>query len=337
LDTLTHIVLGSCIGEAIAGKQLGKKALILGALAQNLPDIDFVASFWLPVSADVVAHRGITHSFLFLLLVSPALAWLSERLFKRSGMPFGRWWLFWGLQGFIHLFVDAFNAYGTGWFEPFSHYRVSFNSMYVADPLFSIWPAVTMIALLLLRKQDARRMRWVQVALAISGFYLLLGVVFKTIIDQRVERDMAAQHIGYKRYFTTPTPLNNLLWYIVAEDDSGFHVGYSAVGDQAMPISYHYKPRNEGLLGAPAYATDEARLKRFADGYYTAEMWHDTLVFNVLRFGEILGWETAQPKSSFYYFLQYPDANKMIVQRGRFAGWDKAAIRRYWLRMKGEQ
>ena len=138
MDTLTHIVLGACIGEAIAGKQLGKKALILGALAQNIPDIDFVASFWLPLASDVLAHRGFTHSLLFVLLVSPLLAWCLVLLFRRAGMNFGQWVLFWGLQILIHIFIDAFNAYGTGWFEPFSHYRVSFNTMFVADPMLSL-------------------------------------------------------------------------------------------------------------------------------------------------------------------------------------------------------
>jgi len=45
LDTLTHIALGAIIGEAIGGKKLGKKALLVGAAVQCLPDIDFFASF----------------------------------------------------------------------------------------------------------------------------------------------------------------------------------------------------------------------------------------------------------------------------------------------------
>ena len=110
MDTLTHIVLGACIGEAIAGKQLGKKAIILGAVAQNIPDIDFVASFWLPTVSDVLAHRGFTHSILFALLVSPLLAYCSGRLFRSGGLSFGKWALFWGLQIFVHIFIDAFNV-----------------------------------------------------------------------------------------------------------------------------------------------------------------------------------------------------------------------------------
>jgi inner membrane protein len=63
MDSLTHIALGACMGEAFAGKQLGKKAMLWGALAQSVPDIDFVASFWMNTSSNLLAHRGFTHSF----------------------------------------------------------------------------------------------------------------------------------------------------------------------------------------------------------------------------------------------------------------------------------
>src|SRR5579859_3665145 len=109
MDTLTHVVLGACIGEAIAGKQLGKKALFLGAFAQSIPDLDFIASFWLPTSSDLLIHRGFTHSFLFLVIFTPLLTFLLRYLFKKSNIASRRWLLFWGLQIFIHIFIDAFN------------------------------------------------------------------------------------------------------------------------------------------------------------------------------------------------------------------------------------
>ena len=62
MDTVTHIVLGACIGEATAGKILGRKAMLFGALSQSLPDIDFIAYFWLDKTDNLLAHRGITHS-----------------------------------------------------------------------------------------------------------------------------------------------------------------------------------------------------------------------------------------------------------------------------------
>ncbi len=334
MDTLTHIVLGACIGEAIAGKQLGKKALVLGALAQNIPDIDFVASFWLPVTGDVVVHRGITHSILFVLLVSPLLALCSARLFRSAGLTFKTWVVFWGLQMFVHIFIDAFNAYGTGWFEPFSHYRVSFNSMYVADPLFSIWPAIAMIMLIVLRRTSNKRMRWVKAGVGLCSLYLVIGVCFKVFVDKTVEKEIADKGIAGNRYFTTPTPLNNLLWYVVAEKDSGYYTGYRSVFDKRK-LELHYVSRNDALLRPEAGNKDVDVLRQFSQGYYTADMWHDTLVFNVLRFGEMRGWERDHPQFVFHYFVKQPDNNELIVQRGRFAGWDKAAVLAFLRRMKG--
>ena len=335
MDTLTHIVLGACIGEAIAGKQLGKKALILGAIAQNIPDIDFVASFWLPTAQDVLAHRGFTHSFLFVFLLTPLLSYCSVKIFKSTGMNIRRWILFWGIQIFIHIFIDSFNAYGTGWFEPFSHYRVSFNTMYVADPLFSIWPAIGMVVLMSINTSSIKRMVWVKVTLGLSALYLVLGIGFKLFIDHTVEKEMRSKGIVSHKYFTTPTPLNNMLWYIVAQNDSGYDIGYRSVFDRNKEIDFHFAFRNDSLLKASANGDDINRLLLFSQGYYAAQLWHDTLVFNDLRFGEQLGWATIEPKFVFHYFLQYPDDNKMVVQRGRFAGWDKVAIITFLKRIKG--
>ena len=335
MDTLTHIVVGACIGEAIAGKQLGKKALFLGALAQNIPDIDFVASFWLPTASDVLAHRGFTHSFLFVLLFTPLLAYCSVKLAKSVDMTMRQWAWFWGMQIFIHIFIDAFNAYGTGWFEPFSHYRVSFNTMFVADPLFSLWPAISMIMLLAIKQASLKRMVWVKGALGLSTLYLLIGIGFKLFIDNTVENDLRGRGIATAEYFTTPTPLNNLLWYIVARSDSGYYIGYRSVLDKKQDIDLHFVYRNDSLLKAADNKADVDKLLRFSQGYYAAQLWHDTLVFNELRFGEQLGWATPHPKFVFYYFLHPPADNKMIVQRGRFAGWDKAAITAFLKRIKG--
>ena len=80
MDSLTHIALGACIAEVFFDKKIGKKALLWGALAQSLPDIDFVAGLWMPVSQELLAHRGVTHSILFLVLLTPLLALLARRI-----------------------------------------------------------------------------------------------------------------------------------------------------------------------------------------------------------------------------------------------------------------
>lgn len=331
MDTLTHIVLGACIGEAIAGKKLGKKALFLGAFANSIPDFDFIASFWLPTTHDLLAHRAFTHSFLFVILLTPILAWLSGLVFKKQDLNLKHWLLFWGLEIFVHIFIDAFNAYGTAWFEPFSHYRVSFNTMYVADPLFSIWPAMAFISLIIIKKDSQKRNFWVNIGLITSSVYLFLGILFKQSIEYDVRYNLTTQHKTYYRNFTTPTPLNNLLWYTVAESDSGFYIGYRSLFDRSNNMKFHFDAKNHQLLENSTNKADIDNLIKFSNGYYTADMWHDTLVFNILRFGEMDGWNEDQPRCAFHYFINQPENNKMIVQRGRFAGWNKESL---WLFLK---
>lgn len=322
MDTITHIVVGACMGEALGGRQLGKKALLLGALAQSIPDIDFIATFWLPLTRDLLAHRGFTHSILFCILSAILLAFISQKIF-RGKLSFSMWVVFWGLQSLFHILLDSFNAYGTGWLLPFSNYRVAFHTMYVADPLFSLWPALAFAALLLLHVGHQKRVVWIKYSLLISGIYLLTGILFKQLTSIVVSQQLTAQGIKYNSFLTTPTPLNNMLWYVVAKTDSGYYSGYRSVWDGDKPIAFHYDNRNTHLLSPFEGRSDIADLLQFSEGYYTVEQWHDTTVLNVLRFGEIAGWAEPHPKKAFYYFLQHPADNDLLVQRGRFAKWDK--------------
>ena len=119
MDSLTHIVLGGCIGEAIAGKKLGKRAMFLGAVAQSIPDIDFIAAFWNDTASNLLAHRGFTHSILFGLLATVAFGLLADHYHRQHRLGYKTWLLFFGLQIGVHLFLDLFNSYGVGLLEPF--------------------------------------------------------------------------------------------------------------------------------------------------------------------------------------------------------------------------
>ena len=81
---------------------------------------------------------------------------------------------------------------------------------------------------------------------------------------------------------------------------------------------------------------DVRELMRFSQGYYTAEQWKDTLVFNDLRFGQMRGWENGQARFVFHYYLQRPGDNEVILQRGRFAGWNRETIRVFIRKIRGD-
>jgi inner membrane protein len=335
MDSITHIALGACMGEAFLDRKLGKKAMLWGALAQSIPDIDFLASFWMNTSSNLLAHRGFTHSFLFVALIAVFFALIAERWHRPHNISFKRWLLFFGGVIFIHVFIDAFNNYGVGWFEPFSHRRISFQSIYVADPFFSIWPGVAMLMLIITKHSWKQRRKWWMMGLVMSAVYLLYCIFNKTMINGDVKAILKKQNIQYSRYFTTPTAFQNWLWYVVAGNDSGYYVGFRSVFDTKKKIDFEYFPRNDHLLDSVEDHEELQKLKRFSQKFYTVEKWNDTLVFNDLRFGQIMGWHDPKGKFVFHYFLKDSADNKLVVQRGRLEGWDKNAFNLLVKRIKG--
>jgi inner membrane protein len=335
MDSLTHIAIGACIGELFLGKKIGKKAMLYGAVAASIPDIDFVTAFWLNTPDDLMAHRGFTHSFLFALMVVAGLAVLFRHRHRVEKIPVKTWLLFMGTEIGSHLFLDAFNAYGIGWFEPFSHLRFSFNSLFVVDPFFSVWAGIAASMLLILHRHHRKRKQWAGWGLVFCSLYFGYSLMNKFTIDNGARYTLLKQHIHYSGYFTTPAPFNNWLWFVVAKVDSGYYSGYRSVFDTSDSMDLRFFPRGEELLSPLGNQKDLVQLLRFSQGYYTVEHSGRGLVFNVIRFGQIQGWEYPDAPFVFHYYLQDPDANGLVVQRGRFAGWNRQAVRFYWRRIWG--
>ena len=336
MDSLTHIVLGACIGEVVAGKKLGKKALLIGALAQSIPDIDFITTFWLSDSKDIVAHRGITHSILFAVAATFFFAWLFRFFFRKLKLSWSTWLLLFGLNIFTHILIDGFNAYGIGWFEPFSHRRFSFHVLFVADPLFSIWPFLACMALLTLKTTHRIRKAWVRMGIGLSALYLMYAVVNKLIVERSVRKNLAAQGISTENYFTTPTPFNSWLWYTIAKDGNGYYTSYRSVFDSKKQMTFQYFPQNDSLLNSVKNKEEVKDMLTFANGFYTVEKRSDTTVFNVLRFGQVVGWYNPKEKFAFYYYLDLPGANEIVAQRGRFEKWNRKTFISFIKRIKGD-
>ena len=89
--------------------------------------------------------------------------------------------------------------------------------------------------------------RWWRFGLGLSSLYLMYCLTNKARIDHDVKGYYAEQRIEYSRYFTTPAPLQNWLWFVVAGSDSGYHVGFRSMFDsEDHRISLF--PRNDSLL-----------------------------------------------------------------------------------------
>ena len=313
---------------------MGRKAMLYGIIAQSLPDIDFITAFYLDKPEELLAHRGFTHSLLF-AFVTTIFASLTAHVAYKRYVPVHHWMRLFGVNIFTHIFIDAFNNYGTAWFEPFSHYRVSFHALYVADPFFSIVPFIACVVLFLSHRKHLRRRWWALAGVAYAVLYLSYALINKTIVSRDVEAALKKQPIRTEDYIVTPAPLNNWLWYVVAKSDSGALVGYRSVFDKKAPVQLNYFPRNASLMQSVADKEDLQSLERFSQGYYTVEQWGDTTVFNDLRFGQIVGWYNPRERFAFHYYLNYPDKNDLVVQRGRFAKWNETTLKALVNRIRG--
>ena len=317
MDSVTHLVLGATFGDALLGRKIGKRAMLWGALAASIPDIDvaFVPFFKPPFSLTI--HRGFTHSIFFAVLLVPLLAYFFSKRFNRVA-GFKDWSILFGLGLFSHIFIDACTSYGTGWFEPFSHYRVTFNNIFVADPIYTLPLLVSTIALWIMKKNSPKRRPWQKTGLILSSFYLALTFANKMYVDSVFHASLEEQRIPSARFFSTPTPLNNLLWMGVAEDSSGYHIGYFSDLDKDHHIAFHYVPKNDSLLAGKDPAVVET-LKWFSGNYYCVTQSDSTVSFNDLRFGQFPGWDDPGAPFAFSFNLN-KKGKQNALQRGNFKG-----------------
>jgi inner membrane protein len=80
---------------------------------------------------------------------------------------------------------------------------------------------------------------------------------------------------------------------------------------------------------------DVRHLITFSQQFYTVEKWNDTLVFNDLRFGQIIGWDDPKARFVFHYYLEPQTHDPAFMQKGRIEGWNRQVLRKYWKRVLG--
>lgn len=336
MDFITHIALGVVVAEAFAGDDNRKTLLVTGAFAQTFPDIDIVAALWLRPDVNVMFHRGITHSLLAAVVFPPLFTLIQLKFLSPGNRGTAFWMTFFFIQYAIHLFIDSFNAYGIGLFEPFSNRKYSLNTLFVLDPIIVFITVIAAVALFVARNAVFRR-RVVSGSLFLISLYMLYTVRNRVITEQKVKERLANETVAYDRLLITPAGFNSWLWFIAAESDSGYYVFHRSIYETADIDSTVFFPRNTHVLSRAPDKSTVKNLTALSDGFYTVEEWSDTLVFNVLRFGQMQGWVNPENHFSFHYFLNYPDDNKTVMQRGRLSGWNTETLASLLRRIKGQK
>lgn len=405
MDSLTQIILGAAVGEVTAGKKLGNRAMVWGAIAGTIPDLDVFVGKLLSPTGSLAFHRGITHSIFFAITFSFLIAMACHRyynndyhkskpikilssifmilffgglvvgglfMFKVSllftyilggliaiagglalwvfirdylltpssdvKIPLKTWYtlFFWAI--FTHPLLDCFTSYGTQLFLPFSNYRVAFNTISVADPLYTI-PFLFLLIAASMYRRNSRTRSWLNWAgIGISSIYMLFTVFNKLHTDQVMEDTLHEEKIAYNRYMTMPSILNNILWMGTAETDSLYYFGQYSMLDKEQRFKLRPMAKNHYLIKDIKGDYTIETLQWFTNGYYGVTALPDgNLQINDMRFG-ILN-EKEGKKNYSMSFVVYKDAKgnyQLTSNRPDRKGMDiKSFALDMWERIKG--
>lgn len=268
MDSITQAVLGAAVGEAVVGKKIGNKAAVLGAVVGTIPDLDVLLTPFYSEFQKISLHRGYSHSIIFCLIGALLLAFLFQKWKTTKDIHFWRLYLFSFLGLFTHVLLDAFTSYGTQLFLPFSDYRVSFDSISIIDPFYTVPLLIGLVVALFKNKNSPQRRWWNYAGLAVSSAYLIFTLFNKQGIEKVFAENFKKQGIQTEKMLTVPVSFGNLLWYGVGKTNEGLYIGNYSVLDEDPEVSFEFFPTNENLLaGLDPKLID--RMKWFSQDFYT--------------------------------------------------------------------
>jgi inner membrane protein len=337
MDSLTQIVLGAAVGEAVAGKKLGNKAMVWGAVAGTIPDLDVLLNPFLGVVEELSWHRSLTHSLLFAVLAAPLLALLLRRRYPNSQARYRHWfWLF--LLGFVtHSLLDCCTTWGTQLFWPFSRYGVAFYNVFVIDPFYTLPFLAFLIWAATKSRTNPVRQKLNMLGIAVSSTYLAFTFAAKYHANQAFEHSLKEQGIVYQDYISKPTPFNAILWAVTVKTEEGYYNGFYSLFDDNKHIDFTYFPQQKELLELYLPHPELERLLYITKGYYIVEEEAEKLLIHDLRFGQFNGWQKDEARGgfAFTYTLQQEGEKLQIGQQDFSFRPEEGYIHAYLSRIAG--
>lgn len=230
LEPITHFLTGAVLARAGFNRKTALATATM-TLAAEAPDLDVLSSFKGPVYG-FAHHRGFTHSFLGLVLVSAAVVGFMYMVWrlrgKRTNIPnlpprWGLLFLFAYIAGLSHILLDFTNNYGVRPFWPFWEKWYSWDIVFIVEPaLYIILIAGLILPAIFSRREALPRGR----SFAIATLVCL--ILFYAARDHE-HRDAirALQHQQFEsavpiRASVYPYYWHLFRWYAVVETSGSF-------------------------------------------------------------------------------------------------------------------
>ena len=284
MDSLTQVALGAAVGGAVAGRQFGRRAVLWGALCGTLPDLDVFVPLGDAVR-DFTYHRAASHSLLVLALLTPLLVWLITKLHPDTREQRKRWALLVYMVFATHVLLDSFTVYGTQIFWPVLTTPMTWSTIFIIDPLYTLPLLVGVIALLIGYRRWPGAFQANKLGLLLSTTYLAWTLGAKLYVEHQARHALVTQGIQADHVLTTPTPFNSLLWRVVAVNAQSYYQGFYSVLDENNDIEFRRHPRSLHLLEPLAHSWAVQRLQWFTKDFYAVTLEGQDVVMSDLRMG----------------------------------------------------
>ena len=284
MDSFTQVLLGAAVGDAVMGRQVGKKALLWGGVCGLFPDLDILVPFSDAVK-NFTYHRSASHSLFVLAVLTPLFVRLIARLHPSTSEYRFRWTVMVYLAFATHVLLDSFTVYGTQIFWPLPTPPEMWSTIFIIDPAYSLPLLAGVLAALVLSRKKSTG--WVVSAagLALSTLYLTWSAGAKLYVTEAAEDSLLRQNIAYEKVLTVPSPFNTLLWRVLAMDEGGYYEGFYSLMDGKRELSFtRYDSRAE-LLVPVSNHWPVRRLKWFTHGFYAVDQEGQDVVITDLRMG----------------------------------------------------
>src|SRR5690606_9666872 len=284
MDSITQAVLGAGIAGAMMGPRHGRKAIVAGAVLGTLPDLDVLIDYGNPL-AQMINHRGFSHSLFVLTGLSFLLVWLARRLrLQADGRGYGRLWLTIWLVLITHPLLDAFTSYGTQLWWPLRPTPASWSSVFIIDPFYTL-PLLWGVLAALLVGPGVKMSRALTCLLLVSCAYLGASQWAKHWAESRVKGWLAAQGHTPVAVFSVPQPLNIVLWRVVARLEDGDYIeAVTGMLDERDPEFIRF-PSNTALAEALTSRDALDGLRWFTGDWLRYDEVDGQLVVSDLRMG----------------------------------------------------
>lgn len=321
MDSLTQILLGGAVAAAVAPAGHRRAALLAGAALGTLPDLDVLPiALWTDDQVQrVTLHRGATHSLLVLPWLGLALwAWFRTRGGRVARSPW-RWLLAIELALVTHPLLDAFTVYGTQLLWPLSTPPVMWSSVFIIDPLYTVWLLGGCLVAWFACERRAAQLALVA-ALALSSGYLGFSLLAKSAVERHAQAALEPMGLADAPRLSVPMPFTTLLWQVLVMAPDGYLVGDRSLVADVGPMRFTHHAFDPAARAEAVQYPATRRLDWFTHGFWKAEERDGRLVVTDLRMG-------LEPDYTFRYVVAVEDDGQWRETRPASVSWPRSRER----------